>query len=214
MVSEGIQMKVLLINGSPHQHGCTDLAMEETISVLHKHGIETELVWLGTRPTPGCIACNTCGKIGRCVFNDDRVNELNARSDEFDAMIVGGPVYYGGICGQLTSFLDRLFYSASGCWTGKPGAAIVSCRRGGNTAAYQRLNMYFGISNMPIVTSQYWNEIHGNNREQAMQDLEGRQTMRTLGENLAYMLKCKKAAEEAGVSEPQYEPQVFTNFIR
>ncbi|MBQ6450317.1 MAG: flavodoxin family protein, partial [Solobacterium sp.] len=133
---------------------------------------------------------------------------------EFDAMIVGGPVYWGGICAQLTAFLDRLFYSASGNWCGKPGTAIVSCRRAGNTAAYQRLLMYFGINNMPIVPSQYWNEIHGNTREQAMQDLEGRQIMRTLGENLVYMLKCRKAAEDAGVPVPEYEPRIHTNFIR
>ena len=206
-------MKVLFINGSPHQHGCTDTAMQEVCKQLDKHNIEHEIIWLGTKSMQGCIACNTCSSKGECVF-DDLVNEVNKRADEFDALVVGGPVFYGGICAQLTAFLDRLFYSGSKKWQKKPGASIVSCRRAGNTAAYERLNMYFGINNMPIVTSRYWNLIHGSNREQALQDEEGLLTMRTLGENMAWLLKSIECGKANGVKEPEYEPPVWTNFIR
>lgn len=206
-------MKVLLINGSPHQHGATDVALNEVAKKLNEHEIETEIYWLGTKAMQGCIACNQCGKLGKCVF-DDQVNEINARANEFDALVVGGPVYYGGICAQLTSFLDRLFYSSHGVWKKKLGASVVTCRRAGNTAAYQRLNQYFGMNNMPIVTSRYWNLIHGNDAEEARQDEEGLVTMRTLGENMAWLLKCIEAGRQHGIAEPEYETPVFTNFIR
>ena len=206
-------MKVLLINGSPHQHGATDVALNEVANKLKEHKIETEILWLGTKAMQGCIACGNCSKTGKCVFND-LVNETNARAAEFDAMVVGGPVYYGGICGQLTAFLDRLFYCSHGAWKHKLGASVVTCRRAGNTAAYQRLNQYFGISNMPIVTSRYWNLIHCNIAEEARQDEEGLQTMRVLGENMAWLLKCIQAGKENGVQDPVYEKAVFTNFIR
>ena len=206
-------MKVLLVNGSPHKDGCTDTALQECAGVLNREGIETEILWLGTKAVQGCIACGKCRKLGRCVFND-AVNEVNGRSEEFDGLIVGAPVYYGGPCSEITAFLDRLFYSGSQRWAKKPAASIVSCRRGGASAAFERLNKYFAMSNMPIVTSQYWNQIHGNTREEALQDLEGLQTMRTLAMNMAWILKCVDAGRKAGVAEPEYEPRIGTNFIR
>ncbi|MBR1747488.1 MAG: flavodoxin family protein [Clostridia bacterium] len=206
-------MKVLLINGSPNAKGCTYTALKEVADKLNEHGIETEIYQVGKKPVAGCIACRTCFKTGKCVF-DDGVNTLNARAEEFDAVIVGAPVYYAGPAGQACAFLDRLFYSSRGKWAGKPAAAVVSCRRGGASAAYDRLNKYFTIGNMPVVSANYWNQVHGNNPEEVKQDLEGMQTMRVLGENMAYLLKCLKAAKEAGVPAPVYEPRVFTNFIR
>ena len=148
--------KILLINGSPHETGCTCTALSEVAASLHACGVETELLWLGTQPVAGCIACGKCYDTGRCVF-DDKVNDLLARAQEFDGMVVGSPVYYAGPAGQLCAFLDRLFYASRGCWSGKVGAAVVSCRRGGATAAFDRLNKYFTISNMPVAPSQYWN---------------------------------------------------------
>ena len=154
-------MKVLLFNGSPRPAGCTFTALNEVANTLHKHGIETELVQVGTKPVAGCIACRKCKDGSGCIF-DDEVNALAARLDEFDALIVGSPVYYSGPSGQCCAFLDRLFYSAAGKLTGKPAAAVVSCRRGGASAAYDRLLKYFGLNSIPIVTPQYWNQIHGN----------------------------------------------------
>ena len=206
-------MKVLLINGSPHAAGCTYTALHEVEKTLQEHGIETELIQLGTKPVAGCIACKQCMKTGRCVF-DDAVNQIHQRLDEFDAMVVGSPVYYAGAAGQLTSFLDRLFYSSGSQMWGKLGAAVVSCRRGGASAAFDQLNKYFAMSNMPIVPSQYWNQIHGNVAEEALQDGEGLQTMRTLGENMAWLLKCMEAGRNAGIQKPQYEEKIRTNFIR
>ena len=206
-------MKVLMINGSPREKGCTFTALKEVQKALDMDGVESEIVWLGTKAISGCIACNQCSKLGHCVF-DDKVNEVNSRADEFDALIVGGPVYYGGICAQLTAFLDRLFYSASGKWHHKLGAAITSCRRAGSTASLQRLNQYFLIGNMHIVGSQYWNMVHGNTLEQVMQDEEGLQIMRTLGHNMAWMLKNVEAGKEKGITLPEKEPRKQTNFIR
>ncbi|MBQ9166025.1 MAG: flavodoxin family protein [Oscillospiraceae bacterium] len=206
-------MKVLLINGSPHQKGCTYTALSEVAETLEKHGVETELFWLGIKPVAGCIACGKCKEEGRCAF-DDGVNELAARVDQFDGMVVGSPVYYSGASGQVTSFLDRLFYTCGKKLAGKLGAAVVSCRRGGATATFDQLNKYFSISSMPIVTSQYWNQVHGNTPEEVRKDEEGLQTMRTLGENMAWLLRCIEAGRTAGVKAPQYEPGVRTNFIR
>ena len=200
--------KILLINGSPHEKGCTYTALTEVAKSLHACGLETELCWIGAQPVAGCIACGKCYGTGRCVF-DDKVNDLLSRANEFDGMVVGSPVYYAGPAGQLCAFLDRLFYASRGCWSGKVGAAVVSCRRGGATAAFDRLNKYFSISRMPIATSQYWNQIHGNTPEQAMQDLEGLQIMRTLGRNIAWLVASTK-----NVPQPEREPQVSTNFIR
>ncbi|MBR4456131.1 MAG: flavodoxin family protein [Solobacterium sp.] len=206
-------MKVLLVNGSPHSDGCTYTALNECASVLESEGIETEFLWLGVTAVHGCIACGKCRKAGKCVF-DDNVNAIAGRAEEFDGMIVGCPVYYGGPCSQITAFLDRLFFSAGSRFACKPAAAVVSCRRGGATASFERLNKYFEINNMPVVTSQYWNQIHGNTREEALQDEEGLQTMRTLAKNMAWLLSCIEAGKKAGIEKPAYEPKINTNFIR
>lgn len=203
-------MKVLLFNSSPHEHGCTYTALREAADALEAEGVETEIMWLGTKPVQGCIACRSCRKTGKCAF-DDGVNELAARADEFDGFIFGSPVYYASASGQLCAFMDRLFYSASGKFRGKFAAAVVSCRRGGASAAFDRINKYFTISEMPVVSSRYWNQIHGNTREEALQDAEGLQTMRILGRNMAWLIKSRAAAEQP---LPEQEPGVSTNFIR
>lgn len=206
-------MKALLINGSPNQKGCTYTALKEAAATLEKHGVETEIIYLGKKPIAGCIACNACFKTGKCVWND-KVNEIIDSLDSVDAIIAGSPVYFAGPSGQLTAFLDRLFYAAGGRMAGKLGASVVSCRRGGATAAFDRLNKYFTISNMPVVSSQYWNQVHGFTPEDVKKDGEGLQTMRALGENMAWLLKSIEAGRKAGVAAPQYENRVMTNFIR
>lgn len=206
-------MKVLLLNGSPNANGCTFTALSEVEKVLKNHGMETELFQIGKKPIAGCIACRKCKDGTPCIF-DDGVNDLAARLDEFDGIVIGAPVYYAGPAGQATAFLDRLFYSAGNKLKGKPGAAVVSCRRGGASAAFDRLNKYFSINSMPIVTSQYWNQVHGNTPEEVLQDEEGLQTMRTLGENMAWLLRCIEAGKAAGIAAPNYEKPVRTNFIR
>lgn len=206
-------MKVLLINGSPHEHGCTDTALREVSGKLNEHGVETAFLYLGLKPMAGCIACGKCYESGRCAFHD-QVNEVLDKLDEYDGIVVGSPVYYAGPSGQLCAFLDRLFYSSGGRMAGKFGAAVVSCRRGGASSAFDRLNKYFTISNMHVVSSQYWNQVHGFTPEDVRKDLEGMQTMRTLGENIAWLLKNAEAGQIAGIPKPQYEPRVATNFIR
>ncbi|MDD3162511.1 MAG: flavodoxin family protein [Sphaerochaetaceae bacterium] len=206
-------MKVLMINGSPHERGCTYTALAEIAKTLDKHGIESEILYLGTKPVAGCIACGNCRKTGKCIF-DDKVNYVIENLDQYQAIVVGSPVYYASASGQVVSFLDRLFHSSAKRMAGKLGAAIVSCRRGGATASFDELNKYFSISNMIIVTSQYWNMIHGNTPEEASKDIEGLQTMRTLGENIAWLLNCLDAARKAGVPAPVYEKQIATNYIR
>ena len=201
--------KVLLINGSPHQFGCTYTALRETADTLEKNGVETELFHIGTKPIAGCIACAKCHESGRCVF-DDGVNRLLERLDEFQGIVIGSPVYYAGPAGQLCAFLDRLFYCGESKMAGKLAAAVVSCRRGGATAAFDRLNKYFTISSMQVVGSQYWNQIHGRTAEDAKKDLEGLQTMRTLGQNMAWMLKNMENA----APRPEYEKRLRTDFIR
>ena len=205
--------KVLFINGSPNARGCTYTALREVEKSLNKNGVETEVFQIGRDPVHGCTGCGGCGRNGKCVF-DDGVNRLIERLDEFDGLVIGSPVYYASPNGALLAFLDRLFFAAGKRFAGKPGAAVVSCRRGGATAAFDVLNKYFSISNMPIVTSQYWNQIHGNTPEEALQDAEGLQTMRTLGENMAWLIKCIQAGRAAGVPEPVYEKKQSTNFIR
>lgn len=206
-------MKVLLINGSPHKEGCTFTALNEVAKTLEKNGIETEILYLGVKPIAGCIACGKCSQLGKC-FIDDKVNEILARCDEFDGLVIGSPVYYAGPSGQIRAFLDRLFYAGGRRFAGKPGAAVVSCRRGGATAAFDQLNKYFTISSMPIVSSQYWNQVHGAYAEQVLQDEEGMQTMRTLGNNMAWLLKCIQLGKENGITLPEREPPVWTNFVR
>lgn len=206
-------MKVLLVNGSPHEKGCTNRALEEVAETLQKEGIETEILWLGAKPVPGCIACASCTKTGGC-FQKDSVNYVTERLDSYDGFVFGSPVYYSGPSGQLTSFMDRLFYSGSRKMAGKPAAAVVSCRRGGASAAFEMINKYMGMTNMPIVTSQYWNQVHGSTPQQVEEDLEGLQTMRTLAQNMAWMLRCIEAGRKAGIERPTYEPVIRTNFIR
>lgn len=208
-------MKVLMINGSPNEHGCTYTALSEVQTTLHKHSIETELLYLGKKPVAGCIDCGHCREVkkGVCVF-DDKVNEISARLDEFDAIVVGSPVYYSGPSGQVCAFLDRLFLCNQRRMAGKLGAAVVSCRRGGATASFDRLNKYFTIANMMVVGSQYWNQVHGYTPDDVRKDEEGLQTMRTLGENMAWLLKCIEAGRAAGVPMPEYEPLTPTHFIR
>ncbi|NLU23876.1 MAG: flavodoxin family protein [Clostridiales bacterium] len=206
-------MKILMINGSPHEHGCTGTALSEVERVLASHQLETERLWLGTQPMAGCIACRKCATTGQCIF-DDAVNRVLDELDEYDALVIGSPVYYAGPAGQLCAFLDRLFFCAGGRMAGKFGAAVVSCRRGGASAAFERLNKYFTISHMPVVPSQYWNQVHGSVPADVMQDAEGLQTMRSLGENLAWLLRCREAGDRGGVSRPVYEPTIPTNFIR
>ncbi len=203
-------MKLLFINGSPHKDGCTAAALREVSRTLEELGIETETHWVGNKPVPGCIACGSCKKTGACIY-DDGVNELLARSHEWDGLVVGSPVYYGCASGQLLSFLDRLFYAAGGRLAGKTAAAVVSCRRGGASTAFQQLNMFFGMNNMVVATSQYWNQVHGNTPQEVAQDQEGLQTMRTLARNLAWILRCRQAA---AIPAPEREPWTPTNFIR
>ena len=206
-------MKVLLINGSPNEKGCTYTALNEIAKTLKAEGVGYDIVYLGKKPVAGCIACKHCYTMHKCAF-DDKVNEVGASLDNYDALIVGSPVYYAGPSGQITAFLDRLFYAHGSKLIGKPAAAIVSCRRGGASAAFDRLNKYFSINSMPIVTSQYWNQVHGNTPEEVMQDGEGLQTMRTLARNTAWLLRCIAAGKKAGIDFPCYEDRIRTNFIR
>lgn len=206
-------MKVLLINGSPNERGCTYTALSEVAQTLHRHDIETEILYLGKKPVAGCTACRSCGRTGKCVF-DDLLNDTLARLDDFDAIVAGSPVYYAAASGQITSFLNRLFYASGGRMAGKLGAAVVSCRRGGASAAFDQLNKYFTISGMPVVSSQYWNQVHGYTPEEVRRDEEGLQTMRTLGENMAWLLKSIEAGRRSGVAAPVREPAIWTNFIR
>ncbi|MHC1720410.1 MAG: flavodoxin family protein [Clostridiaceae bacterium] len=207
-------MKVLLINGSPNVKGCTYTALTEIAKELEKENIETEIFHIGSDPIRGCTACKGCYKTdGKCVFNDDRVNIALEKAKEADGFIFGSPVHFAAASGAITSFLDRFFY-AGNCFAYKPGAAIVSCRRGGATAAFEQLNKYFTIANMPVVSSQYWNMVHGTTPDEVRQDLEGMQTMRTLGKNMAWLLKSIQAGKEAGIKLPEKEPSAVTNFIR
>lgn len=207
-------MKVLLINGSPHAEGCTYTALSEVAKELEKENIETEIFQVGNKAIRGCIGCGGCSKTdNKCVFNDDVVNEGLEKAKNCDGFIFGSPVHYAAASGALTSFLDRLFY-AGNFWGYKPGAAVVSCRRGGAAAAFDQLNKYFTIANMPVVSSQYWNMVHGNTPEEVKQDLEGMQTMRTLGKNMAWLLKSIEAGKKAGIDIPEKEQTIRTNFIR
>ena len=205
--------KALLINGSPNEHGCTDAALRELAAALAADGVEAEILWLGKTPMADCIACGRCKESGACVFRD-LVNEVSARMDEFGALVVGSPVYYGGPSGRLCSFLDRLFFSSDAeKFRGKLAASVVSCRRGGATASFERLNQFFLMNNMHAIGSQYWNQVHGFTAEDVRRDAEGLQTMRTLGQNMAYLLKAQEAADAAGLPRPVYEPPVFTSFM-
>ncbi len=206
-------MKVLLINGSPRKE-CTFTALEEVAKALNEQGVETEIITVGNRTIAGCNSCRSCKKTGRCIIDNDSVADIGSRLELYDGFVFGSPVYYAGPSGQLQAFMDRLFYAYGGPMRGKPAACVVSCRRGGASAAFDRLNKYFTINEMPIVSSQYWNQVHGNTKEEVLQDLEGMQTMRTLGRNMAWLLKCIDLGKKNDVTIPDREPWTATNFIR
>lgn len=205
-------MNVILINGSPHAEGNTFIALSEAAAALRGEGIDTEIFSIGTKAMQGCIACGGCAKLGRCVFGDK--DELYTKVREsllqgVDGIIVGSPVYYGGPNGSLCAFLDRLFYSCGKMLAFKPAASVVVCRRGGASASFDRLNKYFTINNMPVVSSIYWNSVHGRSQGEASQDAEGLQTMRTLGRNMAWLIR----SLQGGFPSP-LEPPQKTSFIR
>lgn len=202
--------KVILLNGSPHAHGCTATALLEMIKVFEAEGIETELIQVGTKNIRGCIACGTCEKNGKCVF-DDLVNEVAPKFEAADGLVIGSPVYYGSPNGNLLSFLDRLFYSTSFSKHMKVGASVVSCRRGGNSASFDVLNKYFTISSMPVASSTYWNQVHGFTAEDVKKDLEGLQTMRNLARSMSFMIKAFADAKEK-YGYPELERNAFTSF--
>ena len=196
-------MKVLIINGSPRPKGNTSIALAEIAGQLKKLGIESEIVWIGNKPLRGCIACNTCKeKPGACTFDDDVCNNISAKMNDSDALIVGSPVYYGQPNGALMAIVQRMLYSNGAAFRGKPAAAVAVCRRGGSTAAFQTLNMPFMLMNMPVVPSQYWNIVFGREPGQAALDTEGMQTMRTLANNLAALLKATGGTSMPGCDEP------------
>jgi multimeric flavodoxin WrbA len=207
-------MNVLLINGSPHKHGCTYTALAEVAGQLEQNGVSANIFHIGSNPIRGCVACGKCMESGRCVFNDDPVNETVELLGKADGLVIGTPVYFSSPNGALLAFLDRVFFRKFKFYEYKPGAAIVSCRRGGASTSFDVLNKYFTISRMPVVSSQYWNSVHGNTPEETRQDLEGMQVMRTLGRNMAWLLKCIEAGKLAGVPYPEKEQPLVTNFIR
>lgn len=202
-------MKVVLINGSPHRKGNTFIALSEVAGALEKEGVQTEIIQLGIKAVQGCIACNKCAELGHSVFQDTLYNQVREALQEADGIVVGSPVYYAGPNGALCALLDRVFYSCSELLAYKAGASVAVCRRGGASATFDRLNKYFTILNMPVVSSQYWNSVHGMRPGEATEDAEGLQTMRMLGRNMAWLLKGVKREER-----PEPELRVMTNFIR
>ena len=202
-------MKVVLINGSPHRKGNTFIALSEVAGALEKEGVQTEIIQLGIKAVQGCIACNKCAELGHCVFQDTLYNQVREALQEADGIVVGWRVYYAGPTGALCALLDRVFYSCSELLAYKAGASVAVCRRGGASATFDRLNKYFTILNMPVVSSQYWNSVHGMRPGEATEDAEGLQTMRMLGRNMAWLLKGVKREER-----PEPELRVMTNFIR
>lgn len=210
-------MKVLLVNGSPHKEGCTYTALTEVAKELNQNQVDTDVFWIGNKPLSGCIACKACIEKHQCVFQDS-VNEFLELAGDYDGFVFGTPVHWAGASGAITSFLDRVFYAdlngGGNSFHLKPAATVISARRAGTTATWDQLNKYFGLVQMPIITSRYWNMVHGTNPEKVKKDLEGMQIMRVLGKNMAFFLKCKETAMKAGVVLPEQEPFTFTNFIR
>ncbi|NLT40604.1 MAG: flavodoxin family protein [Clostridiales bacterium] len=208
-------MKVLLVNGSPHPTGTTYAALSEVAAELERQGIEAQIYRLPSGPLQPCTACGRCHQkdAAGCVF-DDGVNEFIDEAKKADGFVFGSPVHYASASGLITTFLDRAFFAGSRAFAYKPGAGVVCCRRGGASAAFDQINKYFTIARMPVVSSQYWNMVYGGNAEQARLDAEGMQTMRTLGRNMAWLLKCIKAGRDAGIDLPEQEKPVMTNFIR
>lgn len=208
-------MKVLLINGSSNKHGCTYTALSEVSLSLNKNGIETELIQLGNAPLRDCCGCQACrSNGGKCVFDDDLVNEVIEKAKYADGFVFGSPVYYAHPSGRLLSFMDRLFYANSSVFAFKPASAVVSARRAGTTASLDAITKHFTINKMPVVSSNYWNMVHGKTPEDVKQDLEGLQIMRTLGENMAWLIKCINAGKNSGIEYPDTEDKIMTNFIR
>ena len=205
-------MKVLLVNGSQHEKGCTYTALNEVAKALNANGIETEIFQLNSINVSGCKGCWACKKTKACVINDG-VNEFVQKAAEFDGFVFGSPVYYASASGALVSFMDRVFYSGGKNLAFKPAAAVVSCRRAGASTTFDVINKYFTINNMPIVAANYWNEVHGNTAAEVLQDEEGLQTMRVIGNNMAWLLKCLQAGKEQGI-EPVTERKIWTNFVR
>jgi len=202
-----------MINGSPHPQGCTYTALHEIAGVLTQYGIESEIFHVGTEPIRGCIACGGCNHTAdRCVF-DDVVNRALEKAETMDGFIFGSPVHYASASGAMTAFLDRFFYAGPG-FPGKPGAVVVSCRRGGASSTFDQLNKYLTISKMPVISSQYWNSVHGHSPEEVRKDEEGLQVMRTLGHNMAWLLRCIEAGKKAGITLLEPEKRIFTNYIR
>lgn len=207
-------MKVLLVNGSPHKEGCTFTALTEVARELNVNGIETEIFHIGTDPIRGCIGCGTCRKTGKCAFDDDIVNTLAQKVKEADGYVFGSPVHYASISGAMSCAMDRLFYSAGTSMQFKPAAAVCSARRAGTTASYDQLNKYIGINRMISVPSQYWNMVHGSKAEDVAKDEEGMQIMRTIGKNMAWLLKVLENAKNNGIEIPEQEAGVRTNFVK
>ena len=206
-------MKVLLLNGSIHENGTTMRAINEIIGVFNAEGVETEVIQLGAEPVSDCLACRSCSKTGKCVI-DDGVNEFVAKAREADGFVFATPVYYAHPSGRIFDFLDRVFFSGSDAFAFKPGAAVAVARRGGTTAALDAINKYFGISQMPIAGSTYWNNVHGHNAAAAELDEEGMQTMRNLARNMAWMMRCFEMGKNNGIEYPATESEAKTNFIR
>lgn len=208
-------MKVLLFNSSSHKEGCTYTALSIIADELNTQGIETEIIQLGSGPIRDCIGCNACRKIGnQCVFKDDSINEIIEKSKSADGFVFGSPVYYAHPSGRLLSAMDRLFYAGSEVFRHKPAAAIVSARRAGTTASLDAITKHFTINQMPVISSNYWNMVHGSKAEDVLKDEEGCQIMRILGKNMAWILKCIDAGKNNGITPPQTEEKVWTNFIR
>ena len=206
-------MKVLLVNGSSHKNGCTYTALNEIARILVQNSIEAEIFHLGNPEIRDCCGCNACKETGECVFNDI-VNDFINKAKDADGFVFGTPVYYAHPSGRLLSLLDRAFYAGSYAFAYKPGAAVASARRSGTTASFDVLNKYFTIANMPVVSSNYWNNIHGRVAEDTVQDIEGMQTMRHLARNMVWMLKCIEAGKQQGIEHPSAEEKIYTNFIR
>ncbi|MEM5766783.1 MAG: flavodoxin family protein [Bacillota bacterium] len=208
-------MNVLLLNGSSRQAGCTYTALSEVASTLQAEGVETTLVHLGAGPLLDCTACRTCAELDNaCIFDDDPINELIRLAEQADGFIFGTPVYFAHPSGRILSALDRMFYAGRPAFAHKPGAAVISARRAGTTASFDVLNKYFTIAQMPVVSSSYWNMVHGNTPDEVRQDKEGLQTMRNLGRNMAWLLKCIQAGKAQGILIPTNESEFRTNFIR
>lgn len=206
-------MKVVLVNGSPREKGCTYTALCEAKKVFEENGIEAEIFWVGNKPIIGCIGCGACRKLGKCAF-EDTVNTFTELAASADGFIFGTPVHYAAGSGAITSFMDRAFYSGKAKLAGKPAAAVVSCRRGGASATFDQMNKYFAINAMPIVSSNYWNQVHGNTPEETLKDEEGIQTVQILAKNMSWLLKCIELGKQNGVPFPEQPAKISTNFIR